>query len=191
MGASRMFFKLGRAMLQPIFAQQRRHTRAMNDSLPRALNWWLQVFDLDIVDKRSWTAAASAPIHLFCDASSSPAHLGVVAFIDNEILWSHMAPSGALLRNFAHREDKQIMGLELLAISLGLCTFGDALRGRKVVVYSDNSGSEVRERGVCSIPVCVVLVRYPCDEGLHARGTTRNLSTSSGSMRHAKAFTCT
>ena len=35
------------------------------------------------------------------------------------------------------------MGLELLAISLGLSTFQEQLSGRKVVIHSDNSGSEV------------------------------------------------
>ena len=35
------------------------------------------------------------------------------------------------------------MGLELLSISLGFCTFEHLLRGRQVVVHSDNKGSEV------------------------------------------------
>jgi len=34
------------------------------------------------------------------------------------------------------------MGLELLAISLGMCTFASLLVGRRVVVHSDNTGSE-------------------------------------------------
>ena len=38
------------------------------------------------------------------------------------------------------------MGLELLAISLGLCTFGEWLKGRSVVIHSDNTGSEVTMR---------------------------------------------
>ena len=51
------------------------------------------------------------------------------------------------LQFFKRRSDNQIMGLELLAISLGLATFVDTLRGRKVIVHSDNTGSEVS--GVC------------------------------------------
>ena len=35
------------------------------------------------------------------------------------------------------------MGLELLAVSLGLCTFVGLLRGKKVVVHCDNTGAEV------------------------------------------------
>ena len=38
------------------------------------------------------------------------------------------------------------MGLELLAISLGLCTFGPWVNGRNMVVHCDNTGSEVSTR---------------------------------------------
>ena len=36
--------------------------------------------------------------------------------------------------------DKQIMGLQLLAIALGLCSFAHLLANREVVVYSDDVG---------------------------------------------------
>ena len=42
------------------------------------------------------------------------------------------------------------MGLELLSISLGMCTFEQLLFGRRVVVYSDNSGSEWALRRGCA-----------------------------------------
>ena len=47
--------------------------------------------------------------------------------------------------NFRARRDNQIMGLELLAISLGMCSFEHLLTGRAVVVHCDNTGSEVRQ----------------------------------------------
>ena len=34
------------------------------------------------------------------------------------------------------------MGLELLSIALGLSVFADILRGRKVIIHSDNTGAE-------------------------------------------------
>ena len=43
---------------------------------------------------------------------------------------------------FTRREDNQIAGLELLAIALGLSTFGEVLAGRRVCVWSDNTVSE-------------------------------------------------
>ena len=57
-----------------------------------------------------------------------------------------MAPSSVAVARFQARQDNQIMGLELLAISLGLCTFEKFLSGRKVVVHCDNSGSDASFR---------------------------------------------
>ena len=45
---------------------------------------------------------------------------------------------------FTKRRDAQIMGLELLSITLGLQTFKGMLQGSKVVIHSDNTGAEVR-----------------------------------------------
>ena len=43
------------------------------------------------------------------------------------------------------------MGLELLAIALGLSTFADVIYGRRVVVWSDNTSGEAAARaGVAS-----------------------------------------
>ena len=64
-------------------------------------------------------------------------------------------PAGVLMEHFSDRSDHQITNLEILAVSVGLCTFCDCLRGRKVVVFSDNRGAEVsvlaRER--LSMPI--------------------------------------
>ena len=43
---------------------------------------------------------------------------------------------------FAIRRDMQIMGLELLAIVLGLSTFVAERRSRVVRVWTDNAGGE-------------------------------------------------
>ena len=84
------------------------------------------------------------PIQLFCDAAGNPPHLGAVLFCDGNCLWTHCAAPPAVVKHFYSRKDNQIMGLELLAIALGLSTFVNYLRGRKVIVHSDNTGSEVR-----------------------------------------------
>ena len=54
-----------------------------------------------------------------------------------------MAASDQVAELFKRRKDNQIMGLELLSISLGLCTFDSMIQGRRLVVHSDNRGSEV------------------------------------------------
>ena len=103
---------------------------------------------MEIVETRAWQQPHRHPVHLFCDASSC--HMGAVLRCDGAWLWTHHPVDSALLALFVDRNDKQIMGLELLAISLGLCSFLPWLRGRCVVIHSDNKGSEVRL--LCSRP---------------------------------------
>ena len=115
----------------------------MSGELRRALTWWIQILKSNLCEKRSWTNSRSEPVHLFCDASGSPAHLGAVLLIDNKCYFTHYVPPAAVVNGFRRRSDNQIMGLELLAISLGLCTFAELIRERNVVVHSDNTGAEV------------------------------------------------
>ena len=130
-------------MLRPIHDQKTRRDGQMSPELSRALQWWIDVLRNGLCERRAWRAEQGQPVHLFCDASGSPAHLGAVLLIDNRCYFTNYAPSDQLLQRFRRRRDNQIMGLELLSISLGLCTFEGLLRGRKVVVHSDNTGSEV------------------------------------------------
>ena len=80
-----------------------------------------------------------------------------------------MEPPSGGLQAFRARGDSQIMGLELLAISLGLATFKEYIAGRNVVVHSDNTGSEVRNLCV----VCMVCNRV--FQVSIRRGTARSL----------------
>ena len=114
----------------------------MRDELRRALVWWQTILTEGIVEEQVWHLPVTAPIHLFCDARGQPPHLGAVAFLDGQCLWTHMEPDAAILSRFRSRADNQILGLELLSISLAFCTFEQQLYGRKIVVHSDNTGSE-------------------------------------------------
>ena len=51
-----------------------------------------------------------------------------------------------LLACFKRRRDKRLMGLELLAISLGLHSFDWLLYGQRVVIHCDNKGAEASVR---------------------------------------------
>ena len=82
-------------------------------------------------------------MQLFCDASGYPAYLGAVLLLEDKCYFTHLEPPEYLLEKFKRRRDNQIMGLELLSISLGLSTFDELIRGRNVVIHSDNTGSEV------------------------------------------------
>ena len=46
------------------------------------------------------------------------------------------------MEQFLKRNDNQITTLEILAIAVGLSSFGHMLWGRRVVIFSDNRGAE-------------------------------------------------
>ena len=64
-------------------------------------------------------------------------------FINGNVWWTHMRAPEHVVARFRNTKDNQIMGLELLVVSLGLGTFESVLAGKKVVIHSDNTGSEV------------------------------------------------
>ena len=142
-GGAQLFHRLGRAMLRPIFDQKSKRSGRVCTELRRALLWWRDILSTNIAELKPWKQVTSTPVHMFCDAAGRKPYMGVVVFIDGECLWTHMVPPRKVMCRFRARSDNQIMGLELLAISLGLSTFERRLRGRKVIIHSDNSGSEV------------------------------------------------
>ena len=139
----KLFRKLGRAMLRPIFNQKGKANGRIDAELSRSLHWWKQVLRLGITETQRWECKAEQPLHLFTDARGRPPHLGAVLFDGSRWCYSHMEAPAHVLSQFVSRKDNQIMGLELLGISLGLSTFEAELRGRAVVVHCDNTGAEV------------------------------------------------
>ena len=87
-----------------------------------------------------------------------------VLFIDGKFHYTDGIPSQSIMDQFIARNDRlgfveslcrvvcmvcmarQITTLEILSISIGLSTFQSELRGRKVVVWSDNKGAECASR---------------------------------------------
>ena len=128
---------------RPIFDQKSKRNGALCAELGAALEWWHDVLRLRICELRVWEQVATAPVHLFADASGSPPHLGAVLYCDGKVWWTHMSPSASTMERFRARKDNQIMGLELLAISLGLCAFKQMLGGRKIIIHCGNTGAEV------------------------------------------------
>ena len=130
-------------MLRPIFDQKSLRNGNVGVELRRALLWRRSILLSGIAELKPWMQITSKHVHMFCNAAGGKPHLGVVVFIDEEILWTHLMPPQQTMSRFKSRGDSQIMGLELLAISLGISTFERRLRGRKVIIHSDNTGSEV------------------------------------------------
>ena len=141
-----LFQRLGRAMLKPIYKQRFSTNGDMSPALGSALKWWLWVLKQDIVQEKLWKTISSPPAHLFVDARSTPARCAAVLFIDGRTLYTDGAPAEQYMEQFQKRGDNQIMSLELLALVVGLSTFTEELKGRKVVLWSDNSGAESASR---------------------------------------------
>ena len=130
-------------MLRPLFRQAHAPLSGsrLGPETTLALQWWLQVLTLKLSQKVP-TTPANETVELFCDARGTPPRLAAVLFADNGIEYTDLATPPELLALFDARADAQIMGQELLAVALGLCTVAHKLRGRCARVWTDNKGGE-------------------------------------------------
>ena len=76
--AQHTFKRLGRAMIRPIIAQEHKRTSAVDDQLKLALQWWLEVLQRGIKQMRPWVERDEKPVHMFCDARSTPPRVAAV-----------------------------------------------------------------------------------------------------------------
>lgn len=133
-----------------------------------ALAWWSRILELDIVEKREWNAPTTETAHLFVDASGEPPYIGAVLAIDGALYYTDGPVPERFMQWLHARADAQIMALEIAAIAVGLSSFQHLLRGRKVLVFSDNTGAEARSGCMC-LPVamqCVACLRLRPPRGV-------------------------
>ena len=109
-----------------------------------ALQWWSRVLRLEISETREWQHVDNGACHLFVDAASSPARCAAVLFHSGGIAYTDAAPNDAIWAMLKDRRDKQITGLEIWAIALGLPSFQQQIMGKTVFLYSDNTGMSPR-----------------------------------------------
>ena len=140
------FERIGRAMLQPLYEQQRRRRSDLRPELRTALAWWLDILGERIHQVRPWAEPSAGVAHLFADARGAPARLAAVLLMDGGTLWTDAEPDDALRSACCERSDNQIMAWELLSIALGVRTFAPLLRNRRLIVWSDNVGAECAVR---------------------------------------------
>lgn len=147
-----LFHRLGRAMLRPIFKHKFSRSGKIDrtEGLRVALTWWGWVLTQDIVEERNWHAPESDCVHLFVDATGVSSRkcerCAAVLYVDGHWHYTDGVPAKKLMACLQNRGDNQIMSLETMAISVGLATFAEELRGRKVLVFSDNTGAEAATR---------------------------------------------
>ena len=161
----RLFRRLGRAMIKPVYAQASSKSGIVGARLRESLQWWLRVLCFNVCEDVTLKAEKARSIcRLFVDAASTPAHCAAVLFRDSRTAYTNAAPSVSTVNQLKARGDKQITSLvcchdrsqcvgcsltrfvfppcqEILSIYLGLVTFADELEGRRVVLYSDNQGA--------------------------------------------------
>ena len=140
--SSRMFRCLGRAMLQPLWDQCRNSHSHVSRALELALRWWQAVLEQNLSQTQEWGERAQEVVHLWCDARGTPPRLAAVIYADEAFHYTDWAPDEEVLAPFFARRDAQILGLEQLALALGLSTFGHLCQGRSVQLWSDNTGAE-------------------------------------------------
>ena len=97
----------------------------------------------DIVEEKQWFTPPQKPARLWVDARSTPPRCGAVLVIDGCLYYTDGQPAQKFMEELIQRDNSQIMALEIMAIAVGMSTFQELLRGRKVVIYSDNKGAEV------------------------------------------------
>lgn len=139
---SHTFRRLGRAMLRPLFKQIRCRRPELSGELRLGLQWWLEVLSLEISEKRKWVEIDTPPVFMYCDARSTPPRAAAVLFWDGQAAYCDEEPSAKVMSCFRRRGDNQIMSLELLSIAYGISSFEEVLRGRNVVIFSDNTAAE-------------------------------------------------
>jgi len=105
-----------------------------------------RVFSGEAVRRCTWLSSKVRPCRGsgLAHASLLSCRCAAVLFLDGRCYYTDGLPSQTVLAKLMARRDSQIMALEAIAIALGLSTFAADLRGRKVVLYSDNTGAEVR-----------------------------------------------
>ena len=111
-----------------------------------ALCWWREVLRLDLEQLWEWNKAAEPWIHIYADARGSPPRIAAVMFRDGSKSFCDCEPPEKLLRQFKSRSDQQIMGLEMLSLALALSSFAPWIQGRRVILWSDNTGAETAAR---------------------------------------------
>ena len=65
-------------MIRPLVRQEQKRSSLLDDELTLALQWWLEVLQLGLTQKRTWAEEVKRPVHLFCDARSTPPRVAAV-----------------------------------------------------------------------------------------------------------------
>jgi len=140
----RAFNRVGRAMTRPFIEQQHHCSKGniISKKLRLAMKWWIQALENKVVNTKQ-VSCKREKVDLFCDAASTPPKLAAVLFNgQSRPEFTRIDVEKRLMQKFEDRKDNQIMGLEILAIILGIETYKEKMSGKLVRIWTDNSGGE-------------------------------------------------
>ena len=106
-----------------------------------AMKWWLHALTDMQAQTIAWSLSTSRAT-LLTDARGSPPRVAAVLVMDGQFSYTDWELDSAMLNVFNHREDAQIMGLAVLAIAVGLCTYGQRMKEMPVRVFCDKARGE-------------------------------------------------
>ena len=110
-----LFYRVGRAMIKPIFAQKASQDGHVGLRLEGALRWWIITLERGVAERRPWKLSEAPPCKLHVDAASTPARLAGVLFCDGSVQYFDVAPSKSIMQQLAQRRDGQITSLVRLS----------------------------------------------------------------------------
>ena len=111
-------------------------------SAERDVEWLLRLVGASPMSRhRTLTPRNDEPLILYTDASGHPMNgLGAVLVEGDSILWTRSTCPGYLLESLAERAT-QINPMEVCGVILGLWTFRDRIRDRRLLVFVDNQAA--------------------------------------------------
>jgi len=143
-GAERVFARAGRAAIRPLYWRQHSSTAvAMTRRLRWCVMWWMEYLASLPSRQIRWSSMQNqaADFLVYTDAEHK-GKIGVVVF-DIRCGRTYFVQSSVpcKTRRKLRRRKTQIVLFELLAVGCAVTTFGNMLRGSKVVFFVDNQSS--------------------------------------------------
>ena len=139
-GAQRVFGRVGRAALRPLFIRQGQpHRRRLASRLRCALRWWLEYLSTNPQQTARPRPSSQQPEWCLYTDAESTGHVGAVLVrVADGRMWHLEAQTPRCIRKALLCRETQIIAHEAAAVVVGLATFGRWMAGQRAVLFVDN-----------------------------------------------------
>lgn len=140
--SQRIFSRVGRAMIRPLYFRQTHGGRRKTRRLELALGWWRQLLNGPCTRLVPWTPDTRPPIIINSDAEGSGGLAAVLVDCHSgrREFFSFVLPND-IYGSFLPRKN-HIAAMELVAVLVAVSTWLPTLHGRRVVIYTDNTWAQ-------------------------------------------------